>query len=260
MHTYMALYDREEAEATQAKLQALGINDADGANVFGKDSSGFGGKGAGPSAEDRRFYDEAIKRGGYVLTVNVDDEHHDQVHRILEGSDAVDVEERHREYEQKGWLGAATGAVAGGAAAATKPTAHETGAERVEGEQAIPIVEEELRVGKRAVERGGVRVRAYTVETPVQEQVTLREERVGIERRAVSQPVGAADFQDRTVEVSATAEEAVIAKQAVVKEELVVRKDVDERTETINDSVRHTEVDVERTGGQDPRLTEQPRR
>ena len=46
-----------------------------------------------------------------------------------------------------------------------------------------------------------------------------------------------------------TAEEAVVAKEARVREELVIRKDVDQRVESIDDSVRRTEVDVENVGG-----------
>ena len=53
-----------------------------------------------------------------------------------------------------------------------------------EGEQVIPVVKEELAVGKRASERH-YRIRTYVVETPIQEQVTLRDERVIVERRPV---------------------------------------------------------------------------
>jgi uncharacterized protein (TIGR02271 family) len=128
-------------------------------------------------------------------------------------------------------------------------------ATRVEGEQAIPIVQEQLRVGKRAVERGGVRVRAYTVETPVNEQISLREEHVNVERHRVDQPLSAASgdaFQERTIELSETTEEVVVAKEARVVEELVINKEATERTETISDKVRHTEVDVERLPARPP--------
>lgn len=114
-------------------------------------------------------------------------------------------------------------------------------------EERIPIVEERLAVGKREVERGGARVRSYVVERPVHEQVSLREEHVSIERRPVDQPLSAADdaFRDRELEVRETAEEAVVAKEARVVEEVVIRKDQEQRTETIDDTVRHTEVDVD---------------
>jgi uncharacterized protein (TIGR02271 family) len=103
---------------------------------------------------------------------------------------------------------------------------------------------------KREVGRGSVRVRSYVVEQPVQEQVHLREERVHVERRPVDRPadiaVGTAEpFRERTIEVTATAEEPVVGKEARVKEEIVVSKDAEERTETVSDTVRRTEVEVD---------------
>jgi uncharacterized protein (TIGR02271 family) len=116
-------------------------------------------------------------------------------------------------------------------------------------EEHIPVYEEQLKVGKRVVEQGHVRVRVYTVQHPVQEGVTLREERVAVERRPVDRPPagmpGSETFQERTLDVTTHREEPVISKEARVKEEVVVRKEADERTETVRDTVRHTEVEVE---------------
>ena len=42
--------------------------------------------------------------------------------------------------------------------------------------ETIPVVEEQLKVGRRTVQRGGVRVYARTVEQPVEENILLREE------------------------------------------------------------------------------------
>lgn len=116
--------------------------------------------------------------------------------------------------------------------------------------EAIPVVEERLRVGKRETAHGRVRIRSYVVETPVEEQVTLRRETVDVERRAVDRPVTDADhlFQDRVIEATESQEEAVIAKEARVTGEVVVRKDSDVRTETVRDTLRRTEVEVERDG------------
>lgn len=129
-------------------------------------------------------------------------------------------------------------------------------------EERIPVVEEQLAIGKRETQHGRVRVRSYVVERPVQEQVRLREERVHVERRPVDRPLGAADeaaFRERTIEAVETAEEAVVNKQARVVEEVVVRKEDKERTETVSDKVRRTEVKVEdeRTKGRD--TTRNPR-
>ena len=112
----------------------------------------------------------------------------------------------------------------------------------------VPVVEEELRIGKRAVERGGVRVYQRVVATPVQEQVTLRDETVRVERRPVDRPVTEADLaavREGTVEIREHDEQAVVSKQARIVEEVVIKKDVRQRPETIQDTVRRTDVQVE---------------
>ncbi|WP_458097949.1 YsnF/AvaK domain-containing protein [Roseomonas sp. WA12] len=89
----------------------------------------------------------------------------------------------------------------------------------------------------------------YIVETPVTEQVTLREEHVDVQRRSLDRPLTDADdaFRERIIDATEHAEEAVVAKEARVKEELVIRKDSTERSETVHDTVRHTEVEIEDT-------------
>ena len=121
-------------------------------------------------------------------------------------------------------------------------------------EQRLPVVEEELRVGKREVRRGGVRVFSEVHERPVEEQVNLREERVRVGRVPVDRTIDSADmgaFREGTIELTETAEEAIVDKRARVKEEVVVSKDVNTRTETVRDTVRSTDVRVEQTGGVD---------
>jgi uncharacterized protein (TIGR02271 family) len=115
-------------------------------------------------------------------------------------------------------------------------------------------VEEQLKIGKREVERGGVRVYSHIVETPVNESIELREEHVDVQRRAVDQPISAADttaFREQSIEMRETAEEAVVQKTARVVEEVAISKEVSERQEQIHDTVRHTEVNVERLDGTD---------
>jgi uncharacterized protein (TIGR02271 family) len=221
--------------------------------------------------EDRATYAEGVRRGGILVSVEVPEERLNDAAAALEDAGAVDLDAREAEWRASGWTGgmAATGATAGAAAASVGPSsdgsttgvaaergaatgAASTGAAaaaaRTGDTEAIPIVQEQIRIGKRVAQAGRVRVRSYVVETPVQEQVTLREERVQVERRPVDRPVTDADaaaFRDRTIEATETAEEAVVAKEARVVEEVVVRKTADERTETVSDTVRRTEVEVE---------------
>lgn len=135
-------------------------------------------------------------------------------------------------------------------ATATTPTTAKTGRETTE--ERIPLAEEKLVVGKRETEHGAaIRVQSRTVEKPVSEQVRLKEEHVDIERRPVGKRVDDDKglFRDRTVEMTEHSEEAVVGKETRVNEELVVKKEKGERVETVSDTVRRTEVDVEDAGG-----------
>ena len=109
----------------------------------------------------------------------------------------------------------------------------------------IDVVEERMTVAKREADLGRVRVRSYVRETPVEEAVNLREERVSIERRPVDRAATDADFQDQTIEAREYAEEAVVNKEARVVEEVALHKDVQDREEVVRDTLRKTEVEIE---------------
>jgi uncharacterized protein (TIGR02271 family) len=163
----------------------------------------------------------------------------------LEQAGAVDLDTREAEWRQSGWTGHSGAATTGVAARPTGTTA--TTGTATGREEAIPIAEERLRVGKRVASAGRVRVHSYVVETPVEEQVRLREEHVRVERHAVDRPVAGNEaglFQERVIEAEESSEEAVVAKEARVTGEVVVNKEATERTETIRDTVRRTEVEV----------------
>ena len=122
-----------------------------------------------------------------------------------------------------------------------------TGAAGTSGEAVIPIVEEELEVGKREVQSGGAHIRTGVVETPVEQTVNLREEHVTVSRHAANEPVtdSTTAFKEQNFEVTETDEVPVVAKTARVVEEVVVGKTATERTETVHDTVRRTDVEVE---------------
>jgi uncharacterized protein (TIGR02271 family) len=212
--------------------------------------------------EDRATYAEGLRRGGYIVTVQADSAQYEKVIDILDDEGTVDLDERAQSWRQEGWTGAGAGTALSGRSASTtsgrgattgvtgigSAAAQARGAQTNAGkDEVVQIGEEELKVGKREVSHGRVRVRSYVVETPVSEQVNLRQENVHVERRPVNRPVGGADnlFRERTIEAEERAEEAVVSKEARVTEELVVKKDVGQRTETVSDKVRRTEVEVE---------------
>jgi uncharacterized protein (TIGR02271 family) len=217
--------------------------------------------------EDRHTYAEGLRRGGYLVSVQASDADYERVIDILDDEGTIDIDERSSSWRSEGWTGTSdvlsgstanltTGASGSSSTATSTGSALgaasvNTSSERVSGrDEVIPVAEEELHVGKRDVSHGRVRVRSYVVERPVSEQVSLREEHVEVERRPVSGTTQAGaiagdPFQERTIEVEERGEEAVVSKEARVVEEVVVRKEADQRTETISDTVRKTEVDVE---------------
>ena len=113
----------------------------------------------------------------------------------------------------------------------------------------MPVVEEDIAIGKREVERGHVRIYSRVTEQPVEESVRLREEKVTVERRPADRPATEADFAAAgkdVIEMTEKAEEPVVTKRARVVEEVVVHKDVTEHTETVRGTERRTDVDVQR--------------
>jgi uncharacterized protein (TIGR02271 family) len=267
--TLTALYQtREDAEAACERLRAAGFGQK--VNIHeqgGEDRAGSSHDGGGfmeklreffGGHEDAHTYAEGVRRGHYLLTVRVEEMAAERAAQILDATNAVDIDRTEQTWRAEGWTSPGAKAPADTTQRATAPP---PATERRDGrEEVIPLAEERLRVGKREVERGGVKVRTYVVETPVHEQVNLREEHVSVERRPVDRPVGASDqvFQERSQQFTETAEEAVVAKEAVVREEVVVRRDATERRQDIDETVRRTEVDVDKTAGRDQREADKP--
>jgi len=220
---------------------------------------------AGVPEDDSHMYAEGVRRGGSLVIARLADDNVDRGLEIMSNYRPVDIDERGSQWRTEGWTrydesaGPYTGSGLTDAAAAMRTTNETTTARtgstrtaQTGDETVIPIVEEQLSVGKREIERGGVRIRSYVVETPVEETVRLRDETINVERRRVDRPAGDITgdaFRERTIELTETDEEAVVAKTARVTEEVVISKDVTERTEQVSDTVRRTEVDVENTTG-----------
>jgi uncharacterized protein (TIGR02271 family) len=167
------------------------------------------------------YYSEAIERGHAVLSATVPASQVESAANILNRYGAIDVDEH---------------------------TERQTAGADISGKPSLPVIEEELQLSKRAVKRGGVRVYSRVVDEPVEEKINLREEHVRVERRPVDRDVTAEDLtrlRDQTIEVTEMTEEPVVSKRARVVEEVFVGKEATERTETVRDSVRHTEVQVD---------------
>ena len=112
----------------------------------------------------------------------------------------------------------------------------------------VPVIEEQLQVGKKVVETGGMRLRSRVIEKPVEENIRLKEEHVRVEREAVNRPATEADFHPAAIEAIEKAEVPVVSKEAYVTEEVTLNKEVKEHEHTINETLRSTEVDIDQTG------------
>jgi uncharacterized protein (TIGR02271 family) len=228
-HIKVVANDNNDATTTDKDYTDIGSG---GGTGIGEKISGFFSNLTGGDEHAHNHYATGVNAGGALLTATVADEEAEDVAEILKAHGARDIE--------GGYQGSASAGV---------PVYGESSAATT-GATSIPVVEEELVVGKREVDRGGVRIYSHLVERPVEEDVTLREEHINVERRPVNRPATAADFEvgrGGVIELNATGEEAVVGKTSRVVEEISVGKT---STEAIHDTVRKTEVDVEQIPGE----------
>lgn len=243
-----ALFDsRTDADAAARRIADLGIGQDDINIVEGAadeatqpdTDKGFMeklGEFFSGGSDDRATYSEGLRRGGYMLVVTTTGADRDRVIDILDDEGTVDLDAREAEWRTEGWTGPDDSAATGGHG--------EGGAQHVDG--TIEVAEENLRVGKRELDHGRVRVRSYVVEEPVEEDVALRDEHVSVTRTPVDREISSdAAFQDQTLTAEEHSEEAVVAKEARVTEEIHLDKETETHTETVHDTVRHTEVETD---------------
>ncbi len=249
-HAEAAVQDLLAANVPQSAIHrhtAEGSYAASGATPMQRPTEGqgfwsslFGG---GGGEADQAVYDSTLSKGGNVVTVTgVPGHDFDAVMAILERHNPVDIDERAASMTQT----ATTSVTPSMTTAAPARTA-----QAATGGDTMQLSAEELVVGKRLVNQGGARIRRYVVETPVSEEVRLQSERVTLDRRPVTdgRPVTDDSFGEKTIEMTETAEEAVVSKTARVVEEVALRKEAVERVETVRDTVRKEEIEVEQLPG-----------
>jgi stress response protein YsnF len=171
--------------------------------------------------EDRaRQYAEAVKKGGIVIAAEADDTQADQAVAVMNRFDLKTPEE----------------------------LIERAGQSRGEETETAQAVEETVRVGTEQV-TGGKRLVTNVTEREVEKPVTLREETVEVERqhddRRLSPDEANKAFEEKTVEMTTTSERPVVSKEARVTEEVALRKQAGERQETVRETVRRSDVEVE---------------
>lgn len=148
---------------------------------------------------------------------------------------------------------------------------------REEGDTTImPVVEEVVVIERRLVLKEEIRIRRVRSTEHHRETVVLRtqdavitrdeagvhtagDETVRVDPRPVAggRTANVGDFTDRTIEMTETGEEAVVGKTARVVEEISLHKEGTDRTETVRDTVRRQEVEIEEVPGAE--TSKQPR-
>ena len=249
--TIVAIYDTPaHAELAAADLREAGVPETAIGIHAGKISAArTGTTAAAPSAQgfwsslfggspdhDTTVYDRSVDNGASVLTVKTPNAYVSRVMAIIESHSPIDIDERATS------LGLRPNSDATPAAAPSTPP--QPGM--------MQLSEENLNIGKRLVNRGGTRVRRFVVERPVEEQVSLHTENVVLDRHPVTDARPASDsFTEKAIEMMEMVEEVVVSKSAHVYEEVGLRKETTDRVQTVRDTVRKEEVEIQHIPGSD---------
>lgn len=184
--------------------------------------------------QQARSYAENVRAGKILIAARIDDELSDTATAIMERYEASDREDANE----------SSRADAGGRG------------QHSEQEQTTPVIEEELKVGKRQ-NTASVRAQRVVSERPVEQTVSLRQENVDVDRRPADRKLSAAEqeqaFKETAIEMPETKEEAVVSKEARVVGEVTLRKGEEEEQQTVKDSVRRADVEVDKSEGKPAR-------
>jgi uncharacterized protein (TIGR02271 family) len=271
----IAVFDSPaHAQNAARALQSAGFSSADISTVTNETLLGRGVKAAAADAgfwrklfdseveaNDARLYSQTVGSGGSVLTLRVPDNQVEKAMSVLNTHTASMAAQSGaapalRAAAAGAGMGATALASSTGSAASTSgrtapvpPLRADAPIRTEKGDEVVRLAEEYINVGKQQVRTGVTRIRRFVVEKPVEAQVTLHEEHATVARRAVtdSPAVQDVDWTERTIEVQEVAEQPVISKSARIAEEVVIHKEGSDHVETVKDTVRRQQIDIERT-------------
>jgi uncharacterized protein (TIGR02271 family) len=128
----------------------------------------------------------------------------------------------------------------------TAPIRETAGEDTVE----VPLSEEEVKVGKRTVGAGEVKLRKTVTTEQVNVPVELKHEDIVVERVAANEvgSTGKEPFREEQIKVPLSREEPVVEKETRVTGGVRVRKTQGIEQETVQENVRREEVDVDESG------------
>jgi len=232
MKTVIALFnDRDEAMRAYNTLQTEGFAKAD-LDILTNDDKDDEPKLANMRkyvpAPDADVYLEGVRQGGTIITANVVESAVTRVAEIMSGFNMVNIKKRASEWQ----IGSAN---------------NYTLTEPGRNSNVLEVVEEELEVGKEEVERGRMRIYSVVKEREVETQVGLRDETITVKRRPVNRSVSLNQdlFKERSFEMVEVDEIAKVSKTARVVEEVFLDKEVVEKMETIRETLRRQDVEIE---------------
>jgi uncharacterized protein (TIGR02271 family) len=181
-------------------------------------------------------YGDTLERGGAILAVRTPKERTAKVMAILDAHQPVDV------HEHASKIG--TDVPIEAKALVTAPGT----AKAADKKEVLRLAEEQMNVGKQMFETGTTRIRRFVTERPVEAQVNLHEEHAKVVRKAISDPdyIADIDWSDKEYTVTETAERPVVSKKARVVEEVTLGREGLDRTETVRDTVRRQQAEVEK--------------
>jgi len=253
----VAVYDKAgKAKDALRALEASGFPLAD-ISVLNRDSltdvevreTGLWRRLFGRSVGDHEsaVYGRTIESGGAVLTLRLQDFDVARAMKILDVHNPLDVTDRGSSMPQTTGTAPKSTSPASPATEPSVSTASVTNKTIVK-EEVLRLAEEQLEVSKRQVETGRARVRRFVVEKPVESQITLHEEHAEMLRRVVSDSsaVKDIDWSEKVIEITETAELPVITKTTRIAEEVVIRREGSDRVETVRETVRRQQVELER--------------
>lgn len=193
-------------------------------------------------------YGDTVNQGGTVVSVRVPEDQVAHASGILDLHRPIDIHDRAvtTGVAPAAHVETATKAIAARPIAADQSVAVTPKQAQIHGDS-LRLAEEQLQVGKKMVETGRTRVRRFTTEQDVSEDVTLHEEHAEVMRKALSKPaeLGEIDWADQEIEVVETKEQALVNKTARVVEEISLRTKGDDHVETIHEKLRRQQAEIE---------------
>lgn len=228
--TVLSLFQSEmEAQRAMNELQQAGFSNDQIRYSVKRGGTGIRDQlmGLGLTEQEAGYYNQELEAGRTVVFVNAPGRQ----------QEAFDILRRNRGYD------ASTGVTQ------TSGTANEITDTDTDQEQRMQLREEQLRVGKQAVQTGEVGLRKEVISEQQTVDVPVTHEEVVIERRPGSgQPSNTPIGEEETYRIPVREEQVSVKKQPVVREEITLGKRQVQDTQQVSETVRREEARIEREG------------